>query len=346
MSERNKKYTHLDIIRDENNFTNTIKETTREINFTISSINRDWNKSINESPFNFKVKFNSNTNGINIEYLPKNILSISLDKLILDNRNHNIAYSTESINLLKYPYVLVNIGETIDGNVYGDSLINASIGQMIPDETFENSGFVELKNSLTKSYEYINGPKASLANMDITITQPDNNNIIINNIADVLEIDNITYINTDIINNGLHTEFLVIKTKKYFHSQQYHIGDRIKIKDYIYRDTNIYEESIPFNDYINRAEGHFIIQVAVDDEDKLLKNYIYIATPSAFNYNNGLLEASEWFEDLKLKSMGDISTSTLINDLSGKLINCNLQTTLIFKFKILDKTPSFVNVKQ
>ncbi len=340
IEDKQRKYTNIDIIKSAT-FTNNVKDIIREIYITISSINREWNKTEGETPFNFKVKFNSNATGINIDYLPKNIISIGLDKLILDNRNHNIEYSSESINMLKYPYVLVNIGDRIDGNAYGDEFVNSSIGQMIPVETYENTGFVEFKNLLSKPYEYINGPKANLVNMDIRITQPDNNNIIVKNIMDVLEIDNITYTNTDNINNGLNTEYLVIKTKKYFPQQQYHVGDKIKIKDYIYRDTNIYGEADDFNNFINREEGHYIIIISNDDNTKILKNHIYISTPSQFNYATGILEASSWFEDLKIKSMGDITTAPFVNDLSGKLINFNLQTTLFLKFKILDKSPQF-----
>jgi hypothetical protein len=154
---------------------------------------------------------------------------------------------------------------------------------------------------------------------------------------DVLSIYSIFYkINTP---GDYSTENLVIQTNTYFSATQYTAGDTMLFKNYIYRDTGVYDESSIFNEFINQSTGHVIVSIDKSDPSTFLYNQIIICAPSIISTITGLVTNYQWYSDLKLKSMGTMP----IMDISGKFINCSLQTQIVFNIKYLEKSTNFMN---
>lgn len=306
---------------------------------TVSSLDRDWYNRTDETPYSFNIKLGSGLENsfsyINIE--PKNVISIGVDKLLINNTKIGINYSNASVDMTQYPYLLVSL-DNIDHITYGSNKnLDNAIGVMspqIPLTTSSNTtNYVEFKNILGKTKEMYDNPMASLSRLDISIKTPLGANP--NNINDVLNIKCITY--QEATNDDLSTEYLVVQTSDYFYEEQYKSGDVIKFQNYLYRDTGTYFEATNFNNFINRETGHRIITTSTSDSDKFLKNRIYITTPNEASITTGNVVATIWFNDLKDKSLGNLTTANVVNDTSGKLINCNHQSHLTFKIGSREK---------
>lgn len=312
----------------------------RDINITVSSLDRNWYNRTDETPYKFNVKLGG---GVQDQYLvssyePKNVVSVGVDKMIVSNRNIDISYSNVAAEFTRYPYLLLNV-ENIDYTTYGtNTKLEKSLGLMTPlitlPKSLAESNHVEFKNTLGSSKQYYHNPLASLPKLDISVTTPLGDNP--NNINDVLEIKSIFYQTTDVSNTS--AEYLVIQTNTWFFPKQYQTGDIVKFDNYVYRDTSLYAEAYSFNTFINRNIGHQIIGYSTSDVSKLLKDRIHICTPSSVSTTTGDNVEYSWYTNLKTKSMG----STPIDDTSGKLINTNLQTQMIFKIKVMDKETNFM----
>jgi len=271
---------------------------------------------------------------------PRNVVSIGASKLLITNRPIEIGYSTSNSNVSGTPYLLINVSN-IDYTTFGtNKLIDNSIGIMTPyiptPTSLNNLGFTEYKNLLTNSKEFYNNPIASLSKLEISLTTAIGGSI--DYVNDVLVVYSIFYTQSDLIDTA--TEFLVIQTATYFSPFQYLVGDTIIFQNYIYRDTGVYSEADIFNDYINSPLGFKIAGIDSSDPSTFLKNRIIICAPSTISTSSGMISNLSWYSSLKMKSMGEIA----VQDVSGKLINSNLQTNIAFNIKYLEKTASFMNV--
>lgn len=312
----------------------------KESVLSISSLDRDWINGNLESPYNFNVKLQSGlqNNYMMIDLEPKNIIYIGLDSVILNGRDHNISYtSNTNIDITHNPYLIVS-AENIDYVSYGtNKQFNNALGVIIPftviSQITSDSPYLEYKNILTKGKEYQTSPLASLSKLNLSITTPIGNHP--NKLYDVLNINNITH-NPAVLSNTA-SEYLVIKTLDYFPSSQYKLGDKLLIKNYNQENSgSIFIDK--FESFINRDEGHTIIGIDTTDNTKLLKNRIHIPAPIELSTTTGDAVDSDWYKNIKdmsnLRTTSDINS---FNENSGRLINTNLQTTLLIKVKSVDK---------
>ena len=149
---------------------------------------------------------------------------------------------------------------------------------------------------------------------------------LLTSVNDVLNIDFIYYRQTDVADT--QTETLVIKTTDYFDSNEFSAGNRIYIRDYVFRDiTTVYGYAL--NEFINRQEGHIITGVAVSEVGKYLNNLIYIPKPAVFNTTSGGIDNLAWYTLLKADGFTD-DPDTVTDNEPGQLLNLNMQATFFF----------------
>lgn len=315
----------------------------KDVVLTICSIDRDWYNSSLETPFNFNVKLNSGlqNNYMMINYEPKNVVNIFIERAILNGRDTNISYTANNIDLTHYSYLNINI-ENIDYVTYGTNRnLEKALGIMMPivpiSSAVSTLPYVEYKNIITKGKEYHNNPLASLSKLNITITNPLGTSP--TTYYDVLDIKNITYKN----DANPVKEYLIIYTNTYFPESQYNVGDVIKFKNYTQINSgSLYVDQL--EKFINREQGHHIIGVSTTDGAKLLKNLIYIPAPINASSSTGLATEEDWYSDITtMGNLNEAANKLVFSDLSGKLINTNLQTTVVVKVKTLDYETKFMN---
>lgn len=317
----------------------TSKINLKNISLIVSSLDRDWYNRTDETPFNFDVKLDGGlqNNYLMVDIAPKNVLGININRMILPNRKTDIGYYGTIQETFNYPYLLINVNDLDYINYGTNDQIDRSLGVMIPSipipKIYDEINFMEMKN-ISGNYgkEYVN-PLASLSRLDINITNQLGQTP--KSYTDVLDVKCIVY--NEPVSSNVATEYLVIQTNTYFPKLEYKNGDTLKFNNYVYRDTGTYSESIDMNNFINRDAGHKIIGISTSDSDKLLNNRIHIEIPNEISTSTGNVGELYWYSQLKTKSMGNVSTISSVNDTSGKLINTNLQTQILFNIKVIEK---------
>lgn len=227
----------------------------------LSSLDRDWyNLDNSVTPFNYTAKLGmKNDNEVNIftSNTVKNVVSLAVTKLLLPNKKLYIDYSLIQDSLSYKPYILIDINEGDYTNEGTNSTVNNAIAIMNSatpvSRTFSELNYLEYKNINGAVKKYYNNPISNLSILNIQMKTQLNQFPF--EIDDVLAIDAIYSSGTNL------NEKLNIRTSTFF-SNQYQTGDIIKVKNYVYRDTEVYEsDSKSFNSYINREKGHKIIDI-------------------------------------------------------------------------------------
>lgn len=249
---------------EENTENNVEKKIENKKKFIVlSSLDRDWyNNSTDINPFNYVAKIGNyiNDGGNNDLFTMntiKNIKSIEIVKMILPNKNIIIDYSNKENAISFEPFILVSLNQNNSTNDGTSDIINKASGVMCVitpiSKSFSEVNYLEYKNINGAFKNYYNNPISNLSQLEVEIKTQLNQNPF--PVCDVLDISTIYS-----SGSGLN-EVLNIKTNKFF-DDQYQVSDIIKIKNYVYRDTNTYpNESSSFNNFINRESGHKVIDV-------------------------------------------------------------------------------------
>lgn len=268
----------------------------------------------------------------------KNISKIKLVQAIFPNLSKKILYTNVTEKISDYQYVNVISDELMNIQEGTNSELRKSFAIMYPSAS-DNQIFINFLNTNNSVVEY-NPPLNTLNFLTVRCLDPLGHPI--NNHNDVLNIQFIYYQQQNIMDGA--TEYLYIKTTDYFSPSEYKTGQRIQIKKYNYKATNnITNESLKFNNYINREEGHYIIDTSSSD-NKPLYNIIKIAKPAILNSQTGDLEEYMWYSIFKIQGFTDNPSTITTND-DGKLINLNLQTTFFIDITTENKLVDFSDNK-
>lgn len=326
------------------------------------------NDSSNESRYNFQVKFNASSDfsgaGINTNF--KNVVSVELVSAILPVDAHIESFDTRIyLNIMKYPYLLLNI-EELDGIFRGTNINNDKAFSTLVFDKFHNSeilssdmisgnvsvsagktsfvnefkrGYIRYNPAYFEKKRYYNAPLASLNKLSINLTDPRGNRF--NTLGDTNTIDSIVFSGalstigstleltaTNGFPNTDSTSHKMIKitSTKHFSNRMFRLGDRIMIKNYT--TTGSGSNNSKFIDFINREEGHIIINLEQERFDLLGNNKgqiseLYIAPPGDLDTNKENLDATTYYDS-------NVDTGNYVTD-SASLINMDLQTHFLFR---------------
>lgn len=255
--------------------------------------------SVNFDPVGIKDEFRPN---ISSQEKFKNIVRIELVKCIMPgesldvsiDRSTNTLNTTYQDNILNLPYVTVRV-EELDNNNYGtDNYLDRSFGvlqydaQWISDKSEQESctkGFLAMIPKFLKCQKvFYPTPLSTLQRMTIDIRRP--NGELISTTSDTHDIIGIlgagattattiypfnvltssSVYNLSSSNNPVN--FFVI-TDKFFSRFDICTKDRIQLKGYSYSDSalaTVAGDSLrKFSDWINRIEGHIVINTGYTD---------------------------------------------------------------------------------
>jgi hypothetical protein len=326
------------------------------------------NDTDSESRYNFQVKFNASSDfsgaGINTNF--KNVVSVELVNAILPVDAHIESFDTRIyLNIMKYPYLLLNI-EELDGVFRGTNINNDKAFSTLVFDKFHNSeilssdmisgnvsvsagktsfvnefkrGYIRYNPAYFEKKRYYNAPLASLNKLSINLTDPRGNRF--NTLGDTNTINSIVFSDalsaigstleltaTNGFPNTDSTSHKMIKitSTKHFSNRMFRIGDRIMIKNYT--TTGSGSNNSKFIDFINREEGHIIINLEQERFDLLGDNKgqisdIYIAPPGDLDSNKENLDATTYYDS-------SVDTGEYVAD-SASFINMDLQTHFLFR---------------
>ena len=335
---------------------------------SINSLDRKWETTTTETRYNYKVAFkgSSNSGSASIPNILKNVVYVEPVSLIMPNDSEIVPFDNRLfLNMLHYPYLILNIDE-LSGVFNGtNNTADQAFSHMIFDKDFGSNTistdslgdhinttrnnfetqFVKTFYRFTPAYferkNFYNSPLASLNSLTISLTDPYGNRV--NTQPDVLTINDIEAedVDTDTEDQGntllgnpylidgttgfprtavAETQYIKITTTTFFSNRLFKIGDKIRIK--------ATSDNTAFNTFLNRAEGHVIINLDVEGNannainntaNKGFINALYISPPGTIDTSTGGLTADSYHA-----TTGNITAG-------GKLINESLQTHLLFK---------------
>ena len=308
-------------------------------NIIINSIDRNWYSYPNETPYNYLVKLGSSSKDqysvVSNDY--KNVVSFSIEKIILPNRSCMQSYNSNSTPRLNDNAYLTLEVKGINYSSYGtNKTLNNTIGIYTPliplPITLSEISYLEFKNTSIQKKEYNPTPEGYISALDLSITTP--NGILVSNTIDVLDIYSI-FLNSNtsnIFSNINISDSLIIQTKTYFNPIEFRKNDLINIKNYKYHNNNFDECSI-FNNWINSEKGHYILNIGKSNSSTTLYNQLIIHIPADLSRSTGNIVVESWFSNFDMKSLSNIA----IEDNGGKIINVNTQSHLVVNIKTMEK---------
>ena len=224
-----------------------------------------------------------------------------------------------------------------------------SIVQSTPRQGFAGEylrGFMKYNPAYFEKKKFYNNPLANLNRMSIDITDPRGN--FVNIQKDVLDITSIAFTGnvgaltgTELLptyawprsTQGTYS-YVKITTTSYFSNRLFRVGDRIIIKNFAgATGTN----GSRFTSFINRDEGHVIINLAVETSNATnttnrgFINEIYIAPPGVMDSTNNTLDSDTYYDN-------NITFGTVTS--YGRLIDVDMQTQLLFRIVTRDPDTS------
>ena len=302
----------------------------------INSVDRNWYNYPNETPYNYLVKLGGSSKDqySTVSHDYKNVISFSMDKIILPNRpciqsyNSNIAPRPND-----YPYIAVTV-DGINFSSYGtNKTLNNTIGiftSIIPiARNIAEISYLEFKNTSVQKKEYAPSPEGYISRLDLAITTPAG--ALVSNLNDVLDIYSI-FLNTSNIITITTSDSLIVQTSTYFNNIEFRQNDLLLFKNYQYHNMS-YDESGQFNAWINNVNGHYVLDVAKSNPATDLYNQIIIPIPALLSRSTGNIAVESWFSSFVTKSLSNVA----IQDTSGKLINVNTQSHLVVNMQTLEK---------
>ena len=176
----------------------------KDINIMVSSLDRDWYNRSDEDIYNFEVKLGSSgsndatssENFLMVNYKFKNVVSVALERLIVDNRKFNIEYTDVNRDFADYPYLAVSV-DNLDSLVYGTNETSSqALGIMVAKtpimvSSLGDCAHYEFTNIVSNPKQFYNNPLASLNKLNIKIKNPIGQAP--NSVKDVLDVTKFGY---------------------------------------------------------------------------------------------------------------------------------------------------------
>uniref|UniRef100_A0A6C0JCR5 Uncharacterized protein n=1 Tax=viral metagenome TaxID=1070528 RepID=A0A6C0JCR5_9ZZZZ len=332
----------------------------RENLLVINSGDRDWfNES--EDRYSFQMRFrpamgDGGETGLGVDNLYKNIVSFELIRVLMAIENIIIPFDNRFfIDYKSLPYIALKIDELQPLYSGTNSRVNNTFAKLLFDKDHTNEVVVKplgggggtytnkFSRQLTRGYSsmapmsnekktFYPAPLASLNRLTISMLTPYGADI--KNHTDVLEVNSVKFLALDGLSLELDntsgfpnddiddtvTYYLEIATDP-FNNRVFKLGDNVKFKgfDSTSTDTNIEN----FKNFMNRDEGHYIINLELEDNGKNKNegyiNKFYISPPGSINYSDG-------------SKVGNYDISGELKDKGTcKVINQSLQTHFVFK---------------
>ena len=222
------------------------------------------------------------------------------------------------------------------------SIVNSSPKTAFTPEYMR--GFMKFNPAYFEKKKFYNNPLASLNRMTITITDPRGNTI--NDQSDVLNLSNIGFTtNLATLTSGLEltasNAFPYVNQSSYsmirvtsvskFSNRLFRVGDRILFKE-VSTNTALTANNSAFNTFINRTEGHTIVNLDLEDNtasggNKSFLSNLYISPPGVYNSTSNTVAG--YYSDV------DFTGANF-----GTLINMDLQSHLLFRIVTRDPDTS------
>jgi hypothetical protein len=307
---------------------------------SINSVDRDWFK----DPFRYTYTVTFAGYGENdAQNQYRNVTAMAVTRVVLPmeiresiSLNVNLANRSEYMNdySFNYPYVMVCI-EGLD-DVYDGT--NDRVRRAFSLMAFETAyrtkngrGFIVLQPMQQEKKLFYPVPLGNLRTLKISLIKP--NGAVLNNSTD-------DYLLSKVEHEDYNPAHIRIVLDKYFDKNDYFVGDSVLFRGYTSKqlsdegpvDAGSYQR---LNDFINRAEGHEIVEVGQVNDNCYYRTF-YIMAPGALDKTTGRLILDHamitTINAFNVQQQAQYATSPELYDkvVNGAVCNASLQNTIAF----------------
>ena len=293
----------------------------------------------NWATYPMRFKFSVDVHSMQKQY--RNIREIAVTRLIIPmeivKREQNaVLLKNTFVNQfgMAFPYVTVAIDEL--GDIY-DSVSEAcrkSFATFIYDTEYvspNGRGYLILQPMQNERKVFFPNNLSALQRMSISINRP--NGSLYNNSMDDYMVLKVEY-------EAYNSLYLKIVTNKYFDKNEFYVGDTVYIQNYqmppwTSTSSPEYTEYIAnreaydlINSFMNRLEGHEIIQLGDPNENGFYRNF-YIYAPGYLDQSIGKIIVNSTIVNQIVSYNNNNSLACVANPTScGNIINTSLQCIL------------------
>jgi hypothetical protein len=311
---------------------------------SINGFDRNW--LVDKSRFDFRVDFGGGDNSIQQRH--RNIKSIKATRVIIPMeilevqslQNVPKTYYNYEFSF-SYPYIMLYIDEF--GDIYDGTNDNVRrcFCHLVFDKCYKapnGRGYIILNPIQNEKKVFHPTPLTALSKMSVSLRKP--NGELLNSSRDEYLIFKVEY-------EAYNKQYLKIVTNKYFDKNEFFRGDTIILKNF--EITNVpttppmnNDAITKLNDFINRKEGHEILEIGQANDSGYFQTY-YINAPGGFDTTAGKYVLDTVLLDnlILFNNTIDYSSWTGTN---GSILNTSLQCTLTFKLQALATDPSIVDI--
>ena len=305
--------------------------------------------------------------GAGIQQIFKNIVSFELVRVLMPVENFIIPFDNRMfVDYKSLPYIVLKIDE-IEG-LYGGSNSNTNkafaqllwdkdhTSEVLPEAQLTDSsktfarqlkrGFSSMAPMSFEKKTFYPTPLSSLNRLTIALETPYGESI--KNHSDSLEINTVKFADLKHLTSALEVtasagftginnqNAIQITTKTQFNNRVFKVGDTIQIKNFVL-DSSQNETNVNLNDFFNREQGHFIINLDKEDsngtDNKGFITTLYISPPGTIDYtaSSGLVSGTQSSLLSSLTYSAGVTPDIRDSDTTCKIINKSLQTHFVFK---------------
>lgn len=295
---------------------------------TINGFDRDWTK--------HKTRFTFPIDMAHLSKVYKNIASVKVTCLIIPMEiiesktiTHNPKNSYYNSFKISFPYLMLNIHEISDVYDGVNNQIRRAFANFVVDNTYKDNngrGYAILKPIQREEKCFYPSPLAGLQKLTFSITKP--NGAMFNNSRDDYNVKRVEY-------DTYNAMYLRVTLDKYFDKNEFYVGDTIMIRNFQIdkpASENQYTQADfnGFSEFINRNEGHEIINIGEPNENGYHMNF-YIYAPGVLDQVQGKLVIDKNKVDA-LRSFNNANPLSVLNNapspLMGSVINMSLQCVI------------------
>jgi hypothetical protein len=211
----------------------------------------------------------------------RNIQSIAVGKVIIPDEiidNAKNVYNYEFS--FSYPYIILQVSEFTDVYDGTNTAIQRGFCKLIYHRSYKapnGRGYIILKPLQDEKKVFYPAPLSSLNRMSVSLLKP--NGTLLNLSADSYKVLKVAY-------DASLPLYYQVTTDTYFDKNEFYVNDTILFRGFAVQQTNLADQEKQLGDFMNRAEGHEVVQIGTANANGFY-NTFYIRAMGAFNTATG-----------------------------------------------------------
>lgn len=269
----------------------------------------------------------------------RNINAISIGKVVIPDEISSPGKPSFNYDFgLSCPYLIMKIEEFADVYEGENQVVKTGFCKLLHHRAYrgENGrGYVVLKPEMKEKKYFYPAPLSALNRLSISILKPSGQ--LVNRSVDSYKILSITY-------DAGKPNYLLVTTNVYFDKNEFYPGDAVVMKNYLMTKlsgSQIDVDIVFFNDFVNRNEGHDIVEAGVANGNGYYNSF-YIECPGTFVASTGTFVPTSSVITCINAYNGALGSPSV----NGNILNLSLQNSIGMKLEMIVEDAKTIDMQK